>query len=262
MTTQESLRLADVDPLVLTTRARAGQIAGATLIDGVIPLALVASGVVAIVTGYIGLAVALLAVAAALGAATLVQVAHTGQSIGGRAVGVRTVKRSTGAAAGGGFLAAAFSRGLATFDLRRGRDPFAPALAPFQFPERLAQPPLPRRPARAGAPLVQLDSGQRLVLESALILGRNPSAPADAPAEVFQWPDLSRTLSKSHARLEWDGTRVWVTDLGSTNGTFVRTGTTSQPLLPHQRTPLPSPASLELGDRAVTVHDASWQEAS
>ena len=33
MTTQESLRLADVDPLVLTARARAGQLAGAVFID-------------------------------------------------------------------------------------------------------------------------------------------------------------------------------------------------------------------------------------
>ena len=86
-----------------------------------------------------------------------------------------------------------------------------------------------------------------------LVLGRNPSAPTDAPADAYRWTDLSRTLSKSHALLEWDGRLLWVTDLGSTNGTALRTSGARQPLLPHQRTPLPAEATLELGDRVVTV---------
>jgi pSer/pThr/pTyr-binding forkhead associated (FHA) protein len=75
----------------------------------------------------------------------------------------------------------------------------------------------------------------------------------DAPAEVYRWADLSRTLSKSHARLEWDGRRVWITDLASTNGTFVRTAGAPQPLIAYQRTPLAAESVLELGDRIVTV---------
>ncbi|MGQ2916521.1 FHA domain-containing protein, partial [Microbacterium aurantiacum] len=128
---------------------------------------------------------------------------------------------------------------------------FAPALAPFAFPDRAALP--PARPVRGRVPVIELDSGQRVSLASALVLGRNPSAPIDAPAEVYQWPDLSRSLSKSHARLEWDGRRVWVTDLGSTNGTFLRTDAGSQPFLAFQRTPVPADATLELGDRELSV---------
>lgn len=257
MTTPDQMRLADVDPLVLTTRAGAGPVIGALLIDGIVPLACLASALVAIATGHGALAALLFAAAAVLIALVATHIARTGRSIGGLTVGIRTVKRSTGVAPGASLLPSLFAGGLGAFDVRRGRDPHAPALAPFQFPATTVHSPAPRRTPRAGAPVIQLDSGERLALSSALVLGRQPSAPADAPAEVYQWPDLSRTLSKSHARLEWDGARVWVTDLGSTNGTFVQANGTAHPLLPFQRTPLPSPSTLELGDRSLTVRDAS-----
>jgi hypothetical protein len=257
MTTQDQMRLADVDPLVLTIRAGTGPLVAALLLDALIPLACLISAIVAIATGHGALGALLLAATVVFSALWAIQTARTGRSIGGLALGIRTVKRSTGVAAGASFLPALFTGGLGAFDVRRGRDPHAPALAPFEFPERTAQAPAPRRSTRPGTPIIQLDSGERLALESALVLGRQPAAPLDAPAEVYQWPDLSRTLSKSHARLEWDGTRVWVTDLGSTNGTFVQTGGTAHPLLPYQRTPLASAATLELGDRTVTVKDAS-----
>src|SRR6187402_470959 len=76
-------------------------------------------------------------------------------------------------------------------------------VAAFEFP-----PPVPASfvPARPGltrsAPVVVLDSGQTFSLDSPLVLGRNPAAPVDAPAQLHRWVDLSRTLSKSHARLE------------------------------------------------------------
>jgi pSer/pThr/pTyr-binding forkhead associated (FHA) protein len=50
---------------------------------------------------------------------------------------------------------------------------------------------------------------------------------------------------------------VWVVDLGSTNGTFVRGDGASAPLLPHQRTPVPTGVVLEIGDRTLTVRDAA-----
>ena len=46
---------------------------------------------------------------------------------------------------------------------------------------------------------------------------------------------------------------MWVTDLASTNGTVLRTPGAPQPLLPYQRTPIPSDAELQFGDRLVTV---------
>ncbi len=216
------------------------------------PIAAGTPAIVAFATGQVGIGWMLTLVALAAIGFTIRSLARTGRTLGRVAVGTRTVRRSTGAAAAASLLPSLVRGDLGTFDIRRGRDPFAPALTPFAFPE-VIDAPRTHGPLRGRAPMIELDSGQRLPIASALILGRNPSAPADAPAEVYQWPDLSRSLSKSHARLEWDGRLVWVTDLGSTNGTFLRAGGVSQPFLPFQRTPIPAEATLELGDRVVTV---------
>ena len=254
--THDPLRLADVDPLVFTERARAGQIVGAVALDVVMPLALLAAGIVVIVAGPPALGWLVVVVAVALLAVAVWLLGRTGRTLGAATVDARIVRRTTGAAAGGSALWALASGTLAMFDLRRGRDPFAPAIAAFQFPDA-APTAGPSRARRGVVPTLILDSGERLTLDTALVLGRDPSAPADAPAEVYRWADMSRTLSKSHVRLEWDGRQMWVTDLGSTNGTFVRGAGASTPLLPHQRTPVPTAVVLEIGDRTLTVRDAA-----
>ena len=48
-----------------------------------------------------------------------------------------------------------------------------------------------------------------------------------------------------------------LTDLGSTNGTFVRGAGSPTPLLAHQRTPIPTDVTLEIGDRVLTVREAA-----
>lgn len=191
--------------------------------------------------------------AAATAAMPCVMIAATGRSWGHVATGTRTVLRETGVAAMRE-LPRAFVRGaLGTFDLRRGRDPFAPALAPFVFPTADPHAPPPGTAAAHGlAPMVLLDSGERFSLVRPLVLGRSPAGGED-DAELYRWADLSRTLSKAHARLEWDGMTVWVTDLGSTNGTAVRSGRSTQELVPHRRTGVPTDATLVLGERLVTV---------
>nr|WP_186807524.1 FHA domain-containing protein [Microbacterium testaceum] len=253
---QETPRLADVDPFVSSERARSGKIVGAVALDVVMPLALLAAGIVLVATGppapgwlLIVIAVGLLAVAAWL-------LGRTGRTLGASTVDARIVHRETGVAAGSAALWALASGKLAMFDLRRGRDPFAPAIAAFPFPDAAPTGSTPGR-RRGMVPTLLLDSGERLTLDTALILGRAPSAPADAPAEVYRWADMSRTLSKSHVRLEWDGRQVWVIDLGSTNGVFVRGDGAATPLLPHQRTPVPTGVVLEIGDRTLTVRDAA-----
>ncbi|WP_345800708.1 FHA domain-containing protein [Microbacterium sp. AZCO] len=250
----ETNRPAHVDPLVLTAPARAGQRIGALLVDALLPVAFAVIAALFAAGGLSGLAwvFGLLAIAAI--AVAVATVARTGRSLGRIATATRTVERSTGAAAGASLVRSFFTGGLGTFDVHRGRDPFAPALAPFEFPAVAPAAAAPSPDAlRRLAPVLELDSGQRFSLEAPLVLGRNPSAPVDAPADEYRWADISRTLSKSHARLEWDGRLVWVTDLGSTNGTVLRTAGAPQPLIAFQRTPLPGDATLELGDRVVTV---------
>lgn len=254
---QETPRLADVDPFVSAERARAGKIAGAVALDAAMPLALLAVGVILIATRQPPLGWFLIIIAVGLITVAVWLLGRTGRTLGASTVDARIVHRATGVAAGGAALWALASGKLAMFDLRRGRDPFAPAIAAFAFPDAAPADGTSGRTRRGMMPTLLLDSGERLALDTALILGRAPSAPADAPAEVYRWADMSRTLSKSHVRLEWDGRQVWVIDLGSTNGVFVRGDGSSTPLLPHRRTPVPTGVVLEIGDRTLTVRDAA-----
>lgn len=253
---QEIPRLADVDPFVSSERARAGTIAGALALDVVMPVALLVAGIVVVTAGLPALGWPLIVIAVGLLAVAAWLLGRTGRTLGASTVDARIVHRETGVAAGSAALWALASGKLAMFDLRRGRDPFAPAIAAFPFPDAAPTGSTPGR-RRGMVPTLVLDSGERLTLDTALILGRAPSAPADAPAEVYRWADMSRTLSKSHVRLEWDGRQVWVIDLGSTNGVFVRGDGAATPLLPHQRTPVPTGVVLEIGDRTLTVRDAA-----
>ncbi|GAA1923487.1 hypothetical protein GCM10009775_14820 [Microbacterium aoyamense] len=244
---------AAIDPLVLTARATSAQRFGAVALDLVVPslIAFAAAALFALHVPAGGWA--LVAAALAVIVLDLRILALSGRSIGDRAAGTRTVVAATGLSAGASVFPAMLSGRLTSVDLRRGRDPLAPALSPFVFPSAAERPVTGPVRLTGQTAIVVLDSGERLSLHSALVLGRIPSAPEDAPAAVYQWADLSRTLSKSHARLEWDGRTVWVTDLGSTNGTALRTASGPQPLLPFQRTPVPMGVDLELGDRIVSV---------
>ncbi|MEZ3162018.1 hypothetical protein AB1K54_15995 [Microbacterium sp. BWT-B31] len=77
MTTPDSTRTADVDALVLTRRASAGQHLLAAGVDVVVPVALAA---VAFVAGAAEIGWMLLLVAIALAAASVTSLARTGRS--------------------------------------------------------------------------------------------------------------------------------------------------------------------------------------
>lgn len=64
-----------------------------------------------------------------------------------------------------------------------------------------------------------LPSGEELELGPDTIVGRRPVA--ESGARALEIPDPTRTLSKTHARLRFDGEQWTVEDLGSTNGVFI-----------------------------------------
>ena len=72
--------------------------------------------------------------------------------------------------------------------------------------------------SRKAAPkwVLELPDGTELLLENDNIVGRRPEAIGGA--HTVSVPDPTRTLSKSHARLRFDGETWRVEDLGSTNG--------------------------------------------
>jgi hypothetical protein len=247
----------------------------AILIDLLLPIALIASAFLPWPTG-VGLLLLLLGVLAAV--LCLVSAGRTGRWLGGWATRTRTVDTLTATPLGSLALLARIvtraGRGLSCIDLLNGRDPlravFVPlaprAIAPVgRAPE--AQSPLPPLPAAAppaapaltaeGPLTLVLDSGQRVSLSGGLLIGRNPSnAVGSIQHELLALPDLSRTLSKTHALIEWAGGEIWVTALGSTNGTALlgtaERDAAGEALPAGIRTPVPERWTLALGDRSLS----------
>lgn len=113
---------------------------------------------------------------------------------------------------------------------------------------------LPRGNTATQWRLIDLD-GTAHVLHLTNVFGRKPS-PSEAPerAQLVSLSDAERVLSRTHALLEVEGDALYVTDLGSTNGTEVldATGALLFECAPGDRTAVPSGSSLSLGGRAVT----------
>jgi len=122
----------------------------------------------------------------------------------------------------------------------------APAVAP-------TSPPAPAPTARPSGErwALVLDDGSRLPLTAAsIVLGRNPVA--STGAQALRIPDATRSLSKTHARLERDGSGWILTDLGSTNGVqaFARDGSVAS-LAPG--VPTPVRGRILLGDVGMLI---------
>ena len=232
----------------------------------------------------LGLQIAAAALAVAVVALDVVLFVGRGRSLGRLALRLRTVDDLTGRPPAvlrvdrrGRF---SLRRQTVTVDLRRGRDPLTssspvlrrPVLAPPEAltgPARAVDPAesswrpdeatLGRtgsgRPAPTAASVVLvLDSGERLDLESTLVIGRAPALRDGDEHPVFAWADLGRSLTKTHALLEWQGSVLWVTDLGSTNGSsLVAPDGTRQPLVPGLRGPAAPGWTIELGERTLAV---------
>lgn len=104
--------------------------------------------------------------------------------------------------------------------------------------------------------LLRFRSGLVHVFDGAAVVGRGPTAPEGAvPLAV---PDLSRTLSKSHASLVRRGAVVVLTDLGSTNGTTVQTSDGGVvPVPPGAEAELWPGAVVSIGDHEFTLDFAA-----
>ncbi len=282
--------------------ARAGERRAALAIDvGVPVLALIAAlGLLLVPTAGAESTRTLVAVGLVIAAAGWLigfvwMLGSHGRSVGRLFMRLRTVDSQTASAVSVASLlrslsTASWPGGTTTFNLKRGRDPHAPAFLPLpadhlhpDVPAEEAPPTaesrtiaepgsgqradMPQRRGRRadtagdGVTLV-FDSGQRVDLTQSLLVGRNPqpttlatagASDDDEDTPVFAWPDLSRTLSKTHALLEWDGRHLWVTDLGSTNGTTLvgeDAGVTA--LVPQERTRVPGGSRVVSGDREMS----------
>jgi pSer/pThr/pTyr-binding forkhead associated (FHA) protein len=115
-------------------------------------------------------------------------------------------------------------------------------------PTRLDAPGTPvEATAHPGGAILELDTGDRLPVRGALVVGRSPDPSLGIPVRL---EDRDRTISKSHFRILVEADGTWVEDLSSTNGTALRLpdGRTAV-LRPGRRYPLVGGSRIRFGDR-------------
>ncbi len=238
------------------TVSGSGRRMAAHAIDAVIVLTVgIVIGAIAWIAGWPTWTTVLVIVAALIITPGLLLAQHTrtGQTPGLGWRGLRVVDRATalpprlGRRAPGGTLVA---------DLRAGRDPLrlrptlgSPTAAVTETGRWHDLGESPRHLAR-----LTIDDGTTFSITGPTVIGRDPVPPAGSAWEVHAVPDLTRTVSKNHALLEPDAEGVWVTDLGSTNGTTVlsRDGR-RQPVARGARTQAPPGGRVAVGSRLVLV---------
>jgi hypothetical protein len=111
-------------------------------------------------------------------------------------------------------------------------------------------------PRRRPTPTLSFTNGQNLALDTSALVGRNPVLRDDeAVAQLFTVDDPSRTVSKTHFRIDWHDSRLMIIDLHSGNGIVVERG------LDHPRTLVPM-VSFELHDEDhVLIGDQTFTVA-
>jgi hypothetical protein len=83
---------------------------------------------------------------------------------------------------------------------------------------------LPTPQARPKVGVLRLSTGDVIALDRDVVLGRAPTSAEETPAakpNLVQLPNTGDDISRNHARVHVEDWTVLVTDLGSTNGTFV-----------------------------------------
>ena len=142
--------------------------------------------------------------------------------------------------------------------------PTSPSAPPAAAPVRPAAVPAPvpaERTARARSATIVFNDGLRFDIDGDTLLGRNPTAAAGAErTRLLLVDDPERQLSKTHLALGIDDAGVWISDQGSSNGTFITDADgRTDPLVPFVKTPIAAGAVIALGDRTfvVTPKDAT-----
>lgn len=101
---------------------------------------------------------------------------------------------------------------------------------------------------------LELPDGSRATVETALLVGRNPShLDGWEGAALLAVNDTTQSVSKTHAVFEVDDSGLWVHDLSSTNGVWVVVGEDATEVAPGRRAGVPHGSTVELGDFVVRV---------
>ena len=108
---------------------------------------------------------------------------------------------------------------------------------------------------RMPAPTLSFTNGQTLAIDTSALVGRNPAARAgESVAQFFAVDDDSRTVSKTHFRIDWHDERLMIIDRHSGNGIVVERGLESpRTLVPMASFELHDDDHVLIGDQAFTV---------
>jgi hypothetical protein len=102
--------------------------------------------------------------------------------------------------------------------------------------------------------LLMLADGQRVGVEGAVVLGRNPDAVAGYPdATLIKLEDPGKTVSKTHAVMIPHGEHLYVIDLESTNGVAVVAGGVRRQVASTEFLLAPDGSVVELGSYLMGV---------
>jgi uncharacterized RDD family membrane protein YckC len=113
----------------------------------------------------------------------------------------------------------------------------------------------PMAPAPVTTVVLEVESGERYVVDTKALVGRNPQAPDGSGWILIKVEDPTRSVSKTHAELGVDTAGLWLTDRGSTNGTVVSApGLPPRVAEPGARVRVPVGSTIHVGDRRVVVH--------
>ncbi|MDO5092776.1 MAG: FHA domain-containing protein [Propionibacteriaceae bacterium] len=101
---------------------------------------------------------------------------------------------------------------------------------------------------------VILDDGQRLKVDEPLVLGRNPLVPDAYPnARSVQIMDETMRLSKTHLVLYPEDRRIYVVDIGATNGVYVEIHHERSRLVPREPRELRKEDLIHFGGRTLRL---------
>ncbi|WP_062517006.1 FHA domain-containing protein [Demequina gelatinilytica] len=245
-------------------RAAAGQVLVAAAAAVLEVALLVGATVLAFVAGGSGIGAFVALIATVLLVLDVVAFVETGAGLAWRAVGISLLAREDDAPVGLGrwwtlpAVQAVRSRGR--------RDPIALRSEPLVLPVAgrpggwtrsadavpTAGGGAPPRPGSSAA-FLMVDGKVRHTLAATTIVGRRPAAAQPGQATVTL-PDLSRTLSKSHLRIDVDARgAVIAMDLGSTNGSAITMADGVRRMLaPYERVQVGHHDTVTLGDHALT----------
>lgn len=95
-------------------------------------------------------------------------------------------------------------------------------------------------------------TGQEVIVDMGVLLGRKPSAEVPEGAKFVKLEDPTRTISRNHAAISFDQDGVlWIEDYGSLNGTYIIQGNEE---IKVERKPmkLDAPCTVRIGDQFFT----------